>query len=439
LTATIPTFDVAVVGAGPAGCAAARALALRGREVVLFERERFPRFHIGESLLATVNDCFDELGLAEAVRTAGFPEKHGATLLTHDGASGRPVDFAAAVGIRQPRTWQVERAKLDALLLEGARAAGAEVREAHRIDTCRFDDDGVTLEVAAAAGGGGSVRAAAVVDASGRWGLLARQLDLRRDEPLLANVAIYAHYAGVPRPPGARAGDIRIVTRQDAGWFWLIPIDERLTSVGLVLPRELYRLLEKGSPERMLADAVAETPAVEELMRAAVREWPVRVERDFSYGARRYAGDRWLLAGDAGAFLDPVFSTGVSIALESGLEAAQALDRALAAGDLRAARFRAFERIQRRRFVLFRRFVLAFYTPWFRDIFFQPDAPQAFFRAVVTVLAGNWRPPWRTRLLLAGFFAAVALQRRLPLVRRIVRRDPGAGFPTSRSAAEGRR
>jgi FADH2-dependent halogenase len=422
-------WEVAVVGGGPAGAAAAIALARRGRRVVLFERARFPRFHIGESLLATVNERFAELGCAEAVRAARFPEKWGAHLSTADGEAQRAVDFSAAREVAMPQTWQVERAKLDALLLARARAAGAVVREGCRVAEVELGAGGVALELVPEEGGRERVEAEAVVDASGRDGLLARRLGLRREEPRLANVAIYAHYAGVPRPAGARGGDIRIVARRDAGWFWLIPIDDDLTSVGVVLPKPLYLALEKGEPEAMLERAIAETPAVARQMAGARRAWPVRVERDFSYTASAYAGDRWLLAGDAGSFLDPVFSTGVSIALESGFEAAEALDRALAAGDLSRARFARFEALQRRRFEVYRRFVLAFYTPWFRDLFFSPSAPPALFRAVVTVLAGVWRPRLGTRLLLDCFFACVALQRVLSFAPRLARRDAAAGFP----------
>jgi len=426
-------YDFAIAGGGPAGAAAAIALASRGRSVVVLESERFPRFHIGESLIATVNECFDALGVAERIRGEGFPRKWGATLSTHDGAAGREVDFDASDEVAQPQTYQVERARFDQILLERASEAGADVRQATRVRSCEIAPGGVTLTTEAD-GTIASLRVRAVVDASGRAGLLARQLGLRRPEPALDNVAIYAHYSGVPRQTERRAGDIRIVARSDAGWFWLIPIDQRLTSVGVVLPRALYKRLERGSPERLLLDAVAETPAVAALMRDAEREWPVRVEKDFTYGASAYAGDRWLLAGDAGSFLDPVFSTGVAIALESGLEAAAALDRAASRDRFAAAEFRDFERRQRRRFDLFRRFVLAFYTPWFRDLFFQPAAPAALFRAVVTVLAGVWRPRLRTRLQLELFFLAVALQRRFELVPRLVPRGGEAAAHASRPA-----
>jgi flavin-dependent dehydrogenase len=430
-TPTRHDFDFAVTGGGPAGCAAAIALATRGHRVVLFERDRFPRFHIGESLLATANQALDRLGLSERVRGADFPVKWGAQLLTHDGRLGRPVEFASSPEVSRPQTWQVCREKFDQMVLDRAREAGVEVREGSRVAAVDFDADGATVRLAGAAGG---ERVRAVVAASGRAGLLARQLALREDEPLLANVAIYGHYSGLPPAPGRSGGDILIVARRDAGWFWLIPIDDRLTSVGVVLPRALYDRLAKGDPAQMLAQACADTPVVAERMREARLEWPVRVEKDYSYRARRYAGDRWLLAGDSGSFLDPVFSSGVSIALESGLEAADALDRAARAGDFSAARFAAFDRLQRRRFEVFRRFVHGFYTPEFRDLFFQPGPPPALFRAVVTVLAGVWKPRWRTRLLIEGFFFLVRVQRRFRLVERVARRDPAAGFPKESAA-----
>ena len=201
----------------------------------------------------------------------------------------------------------------------------------------------------------------------------------------------------MPRATGRRAGDIRVIARPDLGWFWFIPVSDALMSVGVVLPRPAYDALPRMAIEALLDHTIAETPAVAALMREARREWPVRVEKDFSFGARAYAGDRWLLVGDAGSFLDPVFSTGVAIALESGVEAGRALDRALATGDLSARAFATFERRQRQRYRAFRRFVLGFYTRGFRDLFFLATPMPTLFRAVVTSLAGYWRPSRSTR------------------------------------------
>ena len=422
--------DVAVIGGGPAGSTAAAFLARAGRRVIVLERDRFPRFHIGESLLASVNEVLDAIGAADLVRAAGFPRKWGATFLTSGGRVERFADFAIARGVPQPQTWQVPRDGFDELLLRHAARSGADVRERHRVTDIAFDAEGVTVRAYPMSGKGPgavdatecpdsrpaptlAIRARAVIDASGRASLLAHRFSLRRDEPDLANVAIFSHFSGVPRAPGRRAGDIRVVARGDPGWFWLIPITDDLMSVGAVLPRDVFKPMSRMEPEALLSRLIADTPAVARLMSQAERQWPVRIERDFSYGARRYAGDRYILVGDAGSFLDPVFSSGVAIALESGLEGAQAMTAALSRSDLSVRAFRRFDRRQLARYRSFRRFVRGFYTPAFRDLFFSQDPPQAMFRAVVTVLAGHWRPSMPARLWVALFFASVWAQKRI--------------------------
>jgi flavin-dependent dehydrogenase len=413
--------DVVVAGGGPAGAAAAAWLTREGRRVVLFERDQFPRFHIGESLLASVNDVLAAIGAEDLVRQARFPQKWGATFMTADGNNQRYADFSVAPDVRAPQTWQVPRAAFDELLLRHAASCGADVRERHRVLDIEFDGDGVTVLVQGSEGGEGAhtVRARAVIDASGRGSLLSRKFSLRIDEPRLANLAVFSHYSGVPRLPGRRSGDIRIVARNDSGWFWLIPISGELVSVGVVLPRAAARVLQALEPGPLLDRAIAETPAVASLLASARREWPVRVEKDFSFRSRAYAGDRWVLAGDAGSFLDPVFSTGVAIALESGLEAARAVAGGLETGDLSIRRFRPFARRQRQRYLSFRRFVLGFYTPEFRDLFFNEEPPERMFRSLVTVFAGYWQPSLATRIWVRLFFLLVLLQRWVPLAPRL--------------------
>lgn len=425
-------FAFAVVGGGPAGCSAAISLAQRGHSVVLFERETFPRFHIGESLLATTNEALAVLGLTEKIASAGFPEKLGARLVTHDGRSGRGVNFTETREVRRPRTYQVCRGDFDRILMDRARETGVDVREGCRVTACEFAPDAAILDFFCPAGSG-RVRTKAIVDASGREGLIARKYSLRTDEPRLANIAVFSHYRNVPRIADGCPTDIRIVARADSGWFWLIPISAELMSVGVVMPRSLYAQLPEGSPEERLARSFEDTPIVAELMRNAQREWPVRVEKDFSYSASAYAGDRWVLAGDAGSFLDPVFSTGVSIAMESGIEAAAELDRALKRNDFSGRSFAAFSRRQRSRFRTFRRFVVGFYTPQFRDFFFKPNPPRLLFRAVVTILAGRWNASLRTRLLNHVFFALVAIQKRFSITASLFRRDAPAGYPAEES------
>jgi Dehydrogenases (flavoproteins) len=423
-------FDFAVAGGGPAGSSSAISLRQQGHSVVLFERETFPRFHIGESLLSTANDAFAALGVAKQMEAASFPEKWGARLFTHDGQSGRYVDFTCVREVTRPQTYQVCREKFDRILLERAREVGVDVREACNVITCDFAPDSAVLEVASRGDAATRrVRVRALVDATGRGGLLARKFNLRTEEPRLANIAIYSHYTNVPRLKAQRPDDIRLIARNDAGWFWLIPISKELTSVGVVLPKALYRTLANGSPEETLDSTISDTPIIAELMREARREWPVRVEKDFSYSASAYAGDRWILAGDAGSFLDPVFSTGVSIAMESGIEAAAELHRALARNDFSAASFAAFSRRQRKRFETFRRFVVGFYTPQFRDVFFSPEPPTLIFRSVATMLAGKWNASLWTRFLNQLFFGMISIQKRFNITRPVFRRDQNAGYP----------
>src|SRR6184192_2453101 len=424
-------FDFAVAGGGPAGSSAAISLGQRGHSVVLFERETFPRFHIGESLLSTANDAFTALGVTKQIEAACFPNKWGARLFTHDGQSGRYVNFTDVREVARPQTYQVCRQEFDRILLERAREVGVDVREGYNVSACEFAPDAATVDVASRADAATTrMRVRALVDATGRGGLLARKFNLRSDEPRLANIAVFAHYTNVPRLEGSRPDDIRLIARSDAGWFWLIPISKELTSVGVVLPKDLYRRLANGdSAEETLNRTIADTPIVAELMRGARREWAVRVEKDFSYSASAYAGDRWILAGDAGSFLDPVFSTGVSIAMESGIEAAAELHRALEGNDFSASSFAAFSRRQRKRFETFRRFVVGFYTPQFRDVFFSPDPPKLIFRSVVTILAGRWNAGLWTRFLNQLFFAMISIQKRLNITPPVFRRDRDAGYP----------
>jgi len=429
-------FDFCVAGGGPAGSAAAISLAQRGHSVLLLERENFPRFHIGESLLSTANEAFAKLGVAKRIEDAGFPEKWGARLLTHNGMSGRTVDFASVTEVMRAKTYQVPRAEFDRILIERAREAGADVREGQRVLGCEFTNDAVIVEFAQNTGPAlrdeaapQRITARALIDATGRFGLLARKFNLRSDEPLLANVAVFSHYTGVPRLPDNRPNDIRIVARDDSGWFWVIPITADLPSGGVVLPQKLLMQMPAASNEERLERAIAETPVMRDLMTSASREWPVRVEKDFSYSAKAYAGDRWLLAGDAGSFLDPVFSTGVSVALESGIEAAAELDRAARENDFSARNFAAFSKRQRRRYETFRDFVIGFYSPQFRDLFFNPSPPEHLFNAVVTVLAGRWNASLKTRVLNRAFFFLVRLQKRFGFSRALFRRDATAGYP----------
>jgi flavin-dependent dehydrogenase len=410
--------DVVVVGGGPAGSATAARLARLGRRVLLVEREPGPRFHIGESQLPWSDEILRTLGVEPAIAAAGFVEKWGANFTDASGDVEQYADFAQAAETPRPQTYQVRREEFDRLLLENAARSGATVVQPARALEASFSADHVTLRFVAA-DGERTVRAAALVDASGRSGFVARERAGRQYDPLLRNVAVHAWYEGVPRPSGRRAGDIRMVTRPDRGWFWFIPVSETMMSVGAVVPKEAHVARGAATLEEALERYVAETPAAAALLSSARRVSEVRFDADYSYESRTYAGNRWLVVGDAGAFLDPIFSTGVLLAMQSGLDAADALHAALAQGDLSRARFAAYEHRVAARYRHFRRFAIGFYDPAFRDVFFQAGNPFGIRSAVISVLAGNWRPSLATRLRLRAFFAVVKLQRFLPLAPRI--------------------
>jgi flavin-dependent dehydrogenase len=255
-----------------------------------------------------------------------------------------------------------------------------------------------------------------VIDASGRAGFLAKRFGTRRPDPVLQNIAVHRQYEGIPRREGRRAGDIRMVTRPDRGWFWFIPISDAVTSVGVVVPKTVYNARAKSTAAHTLDHFLAETPAAARLVANGTPVTEARFDADYSYLHSRHAGDRFVLTGDAGAFLDPIFSTGVLLAMQSGIEAAEAISAGLRVSDLSAGRFAAYERRVIRRYGHFRRFAVGFYDPAFRELFFNRSSRFGIYEAVLSVLGGNWRPTFRVRIRLEAFFAIVAVLR---LKRRI--------------------
>lgn len=409
-------YDVAVIGGGPGGSTAANLLAQAGRRVVLFERERFPRFHIGESLLPHNVRIFDRLGIAGRLQRS-FIEKWGVEFVSSDGALTRLFHFDEAIDPRYPMCFQVPRSEFDLLLLEEAGRRGCEVHQAAAVKAVEEEPQGTWRLSVEEAGVTRECRARFLVDASGRDGVLARSRGLRDMDPLHRRAAIFAHYRGVPRRSGRDAGNIVIILMRD-GWFWVIPFSDGRTSVGVVA--EGQRIGEQGvDPETALGRAIARCPAAFRLMQQAERVSPVYSASDWTYNSRRIAGDGYLLVGDAAAFIDPVFSTGVLLAMSSAEMAAGILDEGLRKGAIPTGLLIDYERRVTRHVRGYRRMVDAFYSQAFPRLCFYPERRLGLPGAVLNLLAGDMEPSWRVRWRLELFYRIAAVYRRCGLGPRV--------------------
>ena len=416
-------YDAAVIGGGPAGSTVATALARAGRSVIVFEKEKFPRFHVGESLLPYTLPIFDELGLSDKIRAAGFQEKYGAFFWNAATGGTRPVQFEKAWNDRHPMAYHVKRADFDLLLLRHCEEAGAVVREETAIREVLFEGGRAVGVVARARDGvEEEVRARAVVDASGQTAFLSRKLGTRRFDAKLKRAAVFAHYEGVPRPPGRQAGDILLPTEDDV-WYWIIPFSDGTSSVGAVFDPAVAGGAEGETLEQRFERLIARSGRMPELLGSGRRTSKVYGISDYSAASGKLRGDGYVLVGDAATFLDPVFSTGVFLAMATGVRAAAAIDRALAKhGRVDAKDLKSYEKEANRLFARFRRFAYAFYDPVFFEAFCA-EAPHESMRAAVTsVLAGGVeRVPFRARIWMNLMFWGIGFDR---WRRRLLRLPP---------------
>ena len=409
-------YDVAIIGGGPAGSTAAALLARAGRRVVIFERDKFPRFHIGESLLPFSMKAFTRLGLHEKFLRAGFMKKFGGEIFAACSEEGTKFYFKDGFRSKTDHAYQVTRADFDKVLLDHAAESGAEVHEETAIARVEFADEHVDLGVTWN-GSSRNVRAAYVIDASGRNSILGGQFGVKKTYDHLQKLSIFAHYNRVWRPDGIDA-TLTVLIRGIDRWFWVIPLTAERTSIGVVLNSEVFRN-SKLSPEDFLEQALAEQPIIAKRMTDASRASKVYVATDFSYRSTKLHGDRWLLAGDAAGFIDPIFSSGVFLAVLCGEQSADALNEVLDHPREAKRLFARYERIVNRAMDVYLRFVNAWYTKEFIEVFLAPRDLLGLPPAVNAVLGGNIGNSFAIRWRMEVFYFLVWLQKHYAIVPRL--------------------
>lgn len=384
--------DVVVVGGGPAGSTAAALLALRNYEVVLLERSSEPQLKVGESLMPACYWTFEKLGLLEAMKSSPFPVKGSVQFFSGDGRASTPFYFADHDPHESSHTWQVLRSHFDELLLDHADSCGVEVQRGCSVKEVLFEGDravGVRL-----AADGTSISARVIVDATGQRALLAKQLGLLESDPCLRHAAFFSHFESARLDTGRDAGATLILhTRERRSWFWFIPLPEARVSVGVVGPVDYLVSGRNGDPQRVFEEELAICPALEDRLMPARQLMPMQVTKDFSYRVERSAGDGWIVVGDAGGFIDPIYSTGVFLALKSGEFAAEAIADALAANDVREQRLGAFQVEYRQGVDAMRQLVYSFYDPGFSFADFLRAHPTCRGELVDLLMGNVYRRP----------------------------------------------
>ena len=407
--------DVLIIGGGPAGSTAATLLARAGWRVLMLEKARHPRFHIGESLLPMNLPILERLGVLPAVESIGV-RKNGADFPRPADGSTLVFQFSRALRECPDHAFQVKRDEFDQLLFEHARNEGADCRDGVAVERVEFDHDGRPARVWARPEGGQpfAVRPRYLLDASGRDTFLGSRLKLKRKNPRHQSAAIFSHFNGVERRAGEDAGNITIERFAD-GWAWLIPLRDGSMSMGVVASPALLKQ-RRGDSEGFLMDTLRSIPTVRPRIEAAERIAPVHATGNYSYRCTRMNGPGWSLIGDAYVFIDPIFSSGVYLGMYSAERAAGMVDAALRAPAREAALQRALRSELDRGLAEFSWFIYRFTTPTMRHLFSHPRNVLQVEQAVISMLAGD-------------VFDAPAITRRLRLFRVIYLINAIGGAP----------
>lgn len=387
------SYDVAVIGGGPAGTSIATLLERAGHRCVVLERATFPRYRVGESLVPHTWGTLDRLGLLDALRSSSFPVKRSVRFVAPSGKESAPFYFSETIEGEAAATWQVERGEFDAMCAANAQASGVDVQMGVRVREVLFraSPDGGDVACGVRVQRGEEeprdIAARVVVDASGSSTLLGRQLDLKGPVEGLEKASLWAYYRGGRREEGRDAGETTLLLLEGGAWFWYIPLADDIVSVGLVGPPERVLAVDNAAMATFEREIQRCAPLAQRL-RGAERTAPVRGIGRLAYINREVAGDGWLMVGDSAMFLDPIYSSGILLALVSAEMGAASVHEALLAGDVSGARLGAHLPRLLGGVSVVHRLIRAFYDPGFRIRAFVERHPE-HRRGLVDCLVGD--------------------------------------------------
>lgn len=356
------TFDTIVIGGGPAGCTASTLLAQKGRKVLMLEKEKFPRYHIGESLMPFCWFTLEKLGVLDQMKEREYVQKLSVQFVTQDGKQSRPFYFFQHNDHPASYTWQVERAEFDHMLFENARKHGVDARQQVKVTQFLQDESGAVTGVLAedVEGRTAEFHAPITIDCTGRDALWASKNHLRVRDPQLKKIAIWTYYKDAKRDPGLDAGSTTVAYIPNKGWFWYIPLKNGITSVGIVAERD-YLFRDTRDLAEIFQREIKENVWIQDHLAPGTQFGEYWVTGEYSYRAKHCAADGVVMAGDAFVFLDPVFSSGIFLAFKSGEMAAEAVDAALTRGVHTGDAFDNYGQMLCKHVETMRKIVYAFY------------------------------------------------------------------------------
>ncbi|MFV0417075.1 MAG: NAD(P)/FAD-dependent oxidoreductase [Chthoniobacterales bacterium] len=418
-TTPTSTWDAIVIGGGPAGSTVANLLAKSGKQILLLEKERFPRFHIGESLLPYNQTIFEELGVLERLNSDEFVTKLGAQFGLWNGNKIIKFIFSKGHFTEFTRSWQVERSHFDQVLLEQAESRGVRVQQECEVTAWTVSQKNVIVKTR----DGNSHTGRYLVDASGTNNFTGNREKLKKIHPHLQKIAVFTHFQDATDLPECEAGDIQIF-RHPQAWFWAIPLGKQKCSIGVVFDKSLLKKTTL-SPEKLFHKFLDESPSLKSRLQKAQPSMPLRTIVDFSYTNKRLVSDRLLRIGDAAGFVDPIFSSGVYLAMLMGKGAAEALLKTLENGSPSlSAEMHIYEKQVRRNVGIYHDLIVNFYRPEFFDLMCYTESKSKIPSAMNAVFAGRLDKFWPIYWRIQAFKILARIQKYYPLVPRMGLRQP---------------